>query len=90
MDRQGDPRQRRAGMAGDRRAQPRLGRRGVPPPALAARGDQLRQTVADYRATQFGGWPWGGPDPVHDRREGRFALHADGRVEHRDMQPATG
>ncbi|VAV96353.1 hypothetical protein MNBD_ACTINO01-630, partial [hydrothermal vent metagenome] len=24
--------------------------------------------------------------PVHPRTEGRFALHADGRVEHREMQ----
>ena len=52
--------------------------------------EELRQAVVDYRATQFGGWPWNGPDPVHDRREGRFALHADGKVEHRDMQPAAG
>ena len=52
--------------------------------------EELRQAVVDYRATQFGGWPWNGPDPVHDRREGRFALHADGKVEHRNMQPAAG
>jgi hypothetical protein len=26
---------------------------------------------------------------VHDRSEGRFALHADGRVEHREMQATT-
>jgi redox-sensitive bicupin YhaK (pirin superfamily) len=52
--------------------------------------EELRQAVVDYRSTQFGGWPWGRPDPVHERREGRFALHADGKVEHRDMQPATG
>jgi quercetin 2,3-dioxygenase len=49
--------------------------------------EELRQAVEDYRRTQFGGWPWSGPDPVHDRGEGRFALHADGRVEHRDRQP---
>ncbi len=47
--------------------------------------EELRQAVVDYQATQFGGWPWSGPDPVHARSEGRFALHADGRVEHRDM-----
>lgn len=48
--------------------------------------EELRQAVVDYRTTQFGGWPWNRPDPVHDRHEGRFALHADGKVEHRDMQ----
>jgi redox-sensitive bicupin YhaK (pirin superfamily) len=46
--------------------------------------EELRQAVTDYRKTQFGGWPWSGPDPVHAREEGRFALHADGRVEHRE------
>jgi redox-sensitive bicupin YhaK (pirin superfamily) len=52
--------------------------------------EELRQAVADYRATQFGPWPWGRPDPVHARTEGRFALHADGKVEHREMQSAAG
>ena len=50
--------------------------------------EQLRQAVDDYRRTGFGGWPWAGPAPVHARAEGRFALHADGRVEHREMQQA--
>ncbi len=49
--------------------------------------EELRQAVDDYQRTGFGGWPWSGPDPVHDRSEGRFALHADGKVEHRDRQP---
>jgi redox-sensitive bicupin YhaK (pirin superfamily) len=48
--------------------------------------EQLRQALDDYRATGFGGWPWAGPAPVHARSEGRFALHADGEVEHREMQ----
>jgi redox-sensitive bicupin YhaK (pirin superfamily) len=48
--------------------------------------EELRQAVDDYRRTRFGGWPWPGPDPVHARGEGRFALHADGEVEHRDRQ----
>jgi redox-sensitive bicupin YhaK (pirin superfamily) len=51
--------------------------------------DELRQAVDDYRRTQFGGWPWSTPSPVHARTDGRFALHADGKVEHRDMQPAS-
>ncbi len=48
--------------------------------------EELRQAVDDYRSTQFGGWPWTRPDPVHARTEGRFALHADGTVEHREMR----
>ncbi len=48
--------------------------------------EELQQAVLDYQRTQFGGWPWSRPDPVHAREEGRFALHADGKVEHRDRQ----
>jgi redox-sensitive bicupin YhaK (pirin superfamily) len=48
--------------------------------------EQLQDAFDDYRRTGFGGWPWAQADPVHPRSEGRFALHADGMVEHRDMQ----
>src|SRR4051794_19631541 len=41
----------------------------------------IQQAFADYRATGFGGWPWPTDDPVHPRDAGRFARHADGRVE---------
>ncbi|MEM6996694.1 MAG: pirin family protein [Myxococcota bacterium] len=43
--------------------------------------DEIRQAFADYRATGFGSWPWGGSDPVHGAAEGRFAQPADGRVD---------
>jgi redox-sensitive bicupin YhaK (pirin superfamily) len=42
---------------------------------------EIQQAFADYRRTEFGGWPWGGSDPVHPRDKGRFARHADGHVE---------
>ena len=42
---------------------------------------EIQQAFADYQRTQFGGWPWPKDDPVHPRDEGRFAKHADGRVE---------
>jgi redox-sensitive bicupin YhaK (pirin superfamily) len=42
---------------------------------------ELEQAFRDYRRTQFGGWPYPANDPVHPRPRGRFARHADGRVE---------
>ena len=44
----------------------------------------IEQAFADYRRTGFGGWPWSTDDPVHPRDAGRFARHADGRVERPD------
>ncbi len=42
---------------------------------------EIQQAFADYQRTGFGGWPWPNNDPVHPREEGRFARHADGRIE---------
>jgi redox-sensitive bicupin YhaK (pirin superfamily) len=42
---------------------------------------EIRQAFADYRETEFGGWPWDRPDPVHGRATGRFARFPDGREE---------
>jgi quercetin 2,3-dioxygenase len=44
---------------------------------------EIQQAMMDYQRTRFGGWPWPKDDPVHAREEGRFARHADGRVERR-------
>lgn len=43
--------------------------------------EEIHQAFEDYHRTQFGGWPWPKPGQVHDRKAGRFALHADGRKE---------
>jgi hypothetical protein len=42
---------------------------------------ELEQAFADYRRTQFGGWPYPVDGPVFPRQRGRFAKHADGRTE---------
>ncbi len=43
--------------------------------------EEIYQALRDYQRTQFGGWPWPSEAPVHPREEGRFARHANGRVE---------
>ena len=42
---------------------------------------EIRQTIADYQRTEFGGWPWPDSAPVHGRNPARFARHPDGREE---------
>lgn len=43
--------------------------------------EELAQAYADYQRGLFGRWPWPSTDHVHPRDEGRFARHADGRLE---------
>jgi quercetin 2,3-dioxygenase len=43
--------------------------------------DEIQQAFRDYQRTGFGGWPWPSDEPVFPRDEGRFARHADGRLE---------
>lgn len=44
---------------------------------------EIQEAFDEYQRTQFGGWPWERPDPVHDKKYVRFARHADGRLEER-------
>jgi redox-sensitive bicupin YhaK (pirin superfamily) len=57
-------------------------------PFVMTTREQIQEAFEDYQRTQFGGWPWPDDDPVHDRDRGRFARHADGRVEEREAAPA--
>jgi quercetin 2,3-dioxygenase len=50
-------------------------------PFVMNTAEEIQQAFSDYRRTQFGGWPWPAPDPVHSKTSERFAKHADGRVE---------
>lgn len=50
---------------------------------------EIEQAFADYRRTEFGGWPWPSDDPVHGRDQGRFARHADGRLEEKASEPVS-
>ena len=43
--------------------------------------EELQQAFADYQRTRFGGWPFADNAPVFPRDAGRFAKHANGRVE---------
>ena len=45
---------------------------------------EIQETFDEFQKTQFGGWPWPTHEPVHGGDKGRFALHADGRLEVKD------
>lgn len=46
--------------------------------------EEIQQAFNDYHETQYGGWPWPRYDQVHDRRKGRFAKYANGKLEERE------
>jgi redox-sensitive bicupin YhaK (pirin superfamily) len=42
---------------------------------------EINEAIQEYRETEFGGWPWPSHEHTHDSERGRFAKHADGRLE---------
>jgi len=50
---------------------------------------EIHQAFADYRRTEFGGWPWPDNAPVHGKEIRRFATHADGQSETLKIQSPT-
>ena len=49
-------------------------------PFVMNTAQEIQNTMNEYQATQFGGWPWPSYDHVHAREEGRFAKFADGTI----------
>jgi len=47
-------------------------------PFVANTREELQETILLYKQTEFGGWPWPSPDPVHDKSRGRFSRLPDG------------
>lgn len=50
-------------------------------PFVMNSNEEVQQAMIDFQNTQFGGWPWPKSDNTHDAQKGRFAKHADGRLE---------
>lgn len=50
-------------------------------PFVMNTNQEIQEAVEDYQRTQFGGWPWSTHEHTHEKDRGRFALHADGRLE---------
>ena len=45
---------------------------------------EIQKAFEDYRATEYGGWPWDRHDPVNPPDRGRFARYSDGTEEIKD------
>lgn len=42
---------------------------------------EIQEAMAEYRRTEFGGWPWPSHENVHPREKSRFAKYPDGSEE---------
>ncbi len=45
---------------------------------------EIQKAFDDFRATEFGGWPWDRSDPINTVDQGRFARYSDGTEEIKD------
>lgn len=46
---------------------------------------EIHQAMAEYRQTQFGGWPWPSYEYVHPREKNRFARYPNGVEETKEL-----
>ena len=46
---------------------------------------EIQEAFQEYQQTQFGGWPWPNHEQAHPRNKGRFAIHADGKEEIKEL-----
>ena len=46
--------------------------------------EEIEQAYRDYRATEFGGWPWERRDAVNPKNKGRFAKYDDANLDIRE------
>ena len=51
--------------------------------------EEIVQTFADFRKTQFGGWPWDSADMTHPRETARFARYKVEGKEIEDRPPTA-
>lgn len=50
-------------------------------PFVMTTEEEIQQAYKDYRATEFGGWPFDEKEVVLGKTQGRFAEYPDGRIE---------
>lgn len=50
-------------------------------PFVASTQFEIQEVISQFQNSQFGGWPWPTHEQAHDASVGRFAKHADGRIE---------
>lgn len=51
-------------------------------PFVANSRNEMMEIINTYQQTQFGGWPYDEYENVHAKDAGRFAQHADGKMEY--------
>lgn len=55
-------------------------------PFVANSRTEMMEVINAYQRTQFGGWPHDVYEKVHPKDAGRFAQHADGKIENPDKK----